>query len=128
MVTASIEHGQDHQIRTGKEPAFGLFAGRFGSASYESKMLGFGKVEDVLGADAREPGNLIEGEERLAGPYLDHETLSTARLQGLGRFPGLHHLDDENSLNDPHELRAIHLPFQIEKTIRLVRGQAGNGV
>jgi len=67
MLAARVEHGQDHQVGIGEQPFLRLRSGGLRSASNKPEVLAARKALEVVEADSGEPGNLIRGEELLAG-------------------------------------------------------------
>jgi hypothetical protein len=72
MLAARKQRGQDAQVRIREQPAFRLASGGSGSTHEGAQMLAASHGTQVLGADPREAGDLIFGENFLIGFDRDH--------------------------------------------------------
>jgi hypothetical protein len=72
VLTAGKQGGEDTQIRDGEQPAFRLPSGGSGSAHNGAEMFVAGNVPKMLGADSRQAGNFVFGEDLLSGFNSDH--------------------------------------------------------
>jgi hypothetical protein len=80
VLAARKQGGEDAQIRIGEQPAFHLSSGGAGSAHEGAKVFAAGHVAKMLGADSRQAGNFILGENFLSGLDRDHSPPSSAVL------------------------------------------------
>jgi hypothetical protein len=92
VVAAWEKCGEDTQIRIAEEPAFRLPPDGAGGAHNRAEMLAAGYGAKMLGADSRQTGNFVFGENFLSGLNRDHSAKSSAsnatiRLR-LKRNPG----------------------------------------
>ena len=92
VVTAREKGGEDTQIRIAEEPALRLPSDGAGGAHNRAEMLAAGYGAKMLGADSRQTGNFVFGENFLSGLNRDHSARSSAsnaanRLR-LRRNPG----------------------------------------
>jgi hypothetical protein len=67
MLAARVKDRQNHQVRIGEQPFFGLRSGSFCGASDKSEVLAARKALEVIQANSRKPGDFIRGKELLAG-------------------------------------------------------------
>jgi hypothetical protein len=78
VFAAGKQGREDTQIRIGEEPAFHLPSGGPGSADDGTDMFAAGHVAKMLGADSRQAGNFVLGENLLSGLNSDHSPPSFA--------------------------------------------------
>jgi hypothetical protein len=78
VLAARKQGGEDAQIRIGEQPAFDLPSGDAGSAHDGAEVFAAGHVAKMLGADSRQAGNFILGENLLSGLDSDHSPPSLA--------------------------------------------------
>jgi len=72
VLAAVVQHGQDHQVRTRKQPLFRLLTHRLRGARDKADAPSAGEMVETLEADARQGGSLRVGKDLLAGLDLDH--------------------------------------------------------
>jgi hypothetical protein len=72
VLTAGKQCGEDAQIRIGEEPAFRLPSDGSGSAYNGAQMFAAGDGAEMFGADSRQVGNFIFGENLLMRLNSDH--------------------------------------------------------
>jgi len=83
VFAAGKKRGEDAQIRIGEKPALGLPSDSSGGAHNRSEMFAAGNGAKMLGADSRQTGNLILGENFLGGFNGDHSLPSSASASTL---------------------------------------------
>jgi hypothetical protein len=72
MFAAGLEGSEDAQIRVGEKPAFGLAAGDSCGAHERAEMLATRDGAKMLGADSRQSGNFVFGEDFFCRFDSDH--------------------------------------------------------
>jgi len=78
MLAAGKQGDEDAQIRVGEQPAFRLPSRGAGSAHDGAEVFTAGHIAKVLGADSRQAGNFVFGENFLSGFDSDHSPPSSA--------------------------------------------------
>jgi len=72
VLAALVQHRQDHQVRTRKQPLFRLLTHRLRGARDKADAPSAGEMVETLEADARQRGSLRVCKDLLAGLDLDH--------------------------------------------------------
>lgn len=72
VLAARMKHGQDHQVRIGEQPLFGLRTRRFGRAHQLPQMAVACQSADVLQADPGQADDFIFRKNLLARLDSDH--------------------------------------------------------
>jgi hypothetical protein len=78
VLAAGKQGGEYTQIRIREQPAFRLTSDGPGSAYHRAEMFAAGNGAKMFGADSREAGNFIFGEDFLSGFNSDHSLPSFA--------------------------------------------------
>ena len=72
MLAAMVEDSEDHQVRVGEQPLFGLLAGGRSRTLDEAEVLAARKVPQMLEANPGQSGDFLLGEDLLAGFHGNH--------------------------------------------------------
>jgi len=83
VFTAGKQRGEDTQIRIAEQPAFRLPPDGSGRAHKRTEMFAAGDGAKMLGADSRQVGNLVFGENFLSGFYGDHSLPSSSSTETI---------------------------------------------